>query len=418
MKVLIVGSGGREHAIAYKLSKSSIVSKIYCAPGNGGIENVAECVDIKVDDISALKEFAKENQISLTIVGPELPLVMGIVDEFEKEGLKIFGPNKKCAAFEGSKALTKEFLYKYNIPTAKYFEVDTYEDALDKLKEFTSYPVVIKADGLAAGKGVIIAKDEKMAISTLKDMMLDKVFGSAGDKVVIEEFLRGTEASILCFVDGKTIIPMESARDYKAIYDNDEGPNTGGMGTFSPNILLNSKINKNIDEEVIRPIMDGFLKENLDYKGILFIGVMIDGEKPKVLEFNVRFGDPETQSILLRLESDLAVIMLNVTDGILKEEDIVWSKDESVCVVLSSGGYPDKYENGKLIKGLDLVDENCLVFHAGTSKKDDKLYTNGGRVLGVCAKAKSIDEAREIVYKNINKIDFEGVFYRSDIARI
>lgn len=416
MKVLVVGSGGREHALVYKLKESPLVTEVFCAPGNAGIQSIAECVDIKVDDIEGLKEFAKTNEIGLTVVGPELPLVMGIVDEFEKEGLKVFGPNKQCAAFEGSKGLTKRFLEKYKIPTAKYLEVTTYEEGVKNLEKF-GYPVVVKADGLAAGKGVIICENKEMAINALKEIMIDKVFGESGNSVVIEEFLTGTELSTLCFVDGNKIIPMESARDYKPAYDNDEGLNTGGMGNYSPNKIFDDKLNAKIRTKILDPIINGFKKEELDYKGVLFIGLMVDNGEPKVLEFNVRFGDPETQAVMLRLESDLANIMLNTADGILEEEDIVWSDKPSVCVVMVSGGYPESYENGKVIKGLENVSNDVIVFHAGTKKDGDDIVTNGGRVLNICAVGDTLDEAREKVYNEVNKITFDGAYFRNDIAR-
>ena len=400
MKVLVVGSGGREHALVYKLKQSPLVTEVFCAPGNAGIANIAECVDIKVDDIDSLKEFAKTNEIGLTVIGPELPLVMGIVDEFEKEGLKVFGPNKKCAAFEGSKGLTKRFLEKYKIPTAKYLEVTTYEEGVKNLENF-GFPVVVKADGLAAGKGVIICENREMAVNALKDIMVDKVFGDSGNSVVIEEFLTGTELSTLCFVDGNKIIPMESARDYKPAYDNDEGLNTGGMGNYSPNKIFDDKLNAKVRTKILDPIIKGFKSEELDYKGVLFIGLMVENGEPKVLEFNVRFGDPETQVVMLRLESDLANIMLNTADGILEEDDIVWSEESSVCVVMVSGGYPESYENGKVISGLDKVSEDVIVFHAGTKREGEDIVTNGGRVLNICAVGETLDEAREKVYNEV-----------------
>lgn len=416
MKVLVVGSGGREHALVYKLKQSPLVTEVFCAPGNAGIANIAECVDIKVDDIDSLKEFAKTNEIGLTVIGPELPLVMGIVDEFEKEGLKVFGPNKKCAAFEGSKGLTKRFLEKYKIPTAKYLEVTTYEEGVKNLENF-GFPVVVKADGLAAGKGVIICENREMAVNALKDIMVDKVFGDSGNSVVIEEFLTGTELSTLCFVDGNKIIPMESARDYKPAYDNDEGLNTGGMGNYSPNKIFDDKLNAKVRTKILDPIIKGFKSEELDYKGVLFIGLMVENGEPKVLEFNVRFGDPETQVVMLRLESDLANIMLNTADGILEEDDIVWSDESSVCVVMVSGGYPESYENGKVISGLDKVSEDVIIFHAGTKREGEDIVTNGGRVLNICAVGETLDEAREKVYNEVNKISYDGAYFRNDIAR-
>ncbi|NLK72961.1 MAG: phosphoribosylamine--glycine ligase, partial [Clostridiales bacterium] len=345
MKVLVVGSGGREHTIIWKLSQSPKVDKIYCAPGNAGIADFAECVDISSDDIEKLCTFAKENKIELTIVGPEAPLTEGICDRFEKEGLKVFGPNKKCAQLEGSKAFTKEFLIRHEIPTARYIEFTDIEEA-KKAVGIYGYPMVIKADGLAAGKGVVIAEDEESALKALNEMMSDKIFGSAGDKVVIEEFLTGIETSILCFVDGKTIVPMVPAQDYKKIFDNDEGPNTGGMGTYSPSLIYDDVLDDKIKLQVLEPVIQGFKKDGLDFRGILFIGLMIQDGEPKVLEFNVRFGDPETQTVLTRLETDLIDIIESILEGKLEAQEIKWSDKRTVCVVMAAGGYPGEYEKG------------------------------------------------------------------------
>lgn len=325
MKILIVGGGGREHAIAWKLSKENNVEKIYCAPGNAGIAKVAQCVNISDSDIENLVKFAKENNIDLTVVGPEVPLVNGIVDEFEKEGLKIFGPNKECSTFEGSKSFSKDFMIRHNIPTAKYKEYTNLDEAISEIDSF-GYPVVIKADGLAAGKGVVIPENREDAINTLKEMMSDKKFGSAGDKVVIEEFLSGIETSILAFVDNDTIVPMVSAKDHKKVYNFEKGPNTGGMGTFSPSEIYTDELSKEISEKVLNRTLQGFKKDNLNYKGVLFIGLMITEDGPKVLEYNVRFGDPETQSVLFRLETDLHKIMEAILDNKLKDIEINYKK--------------------------------------------------------------------------------------------
>ncbi|EIS9209376.1 TPA: phosphoribosylamine--glycine ligase [Clostridioides difficile] len=416
MKILVVGGGGREHAICWKLSKEKNVEKIYCAPGNAGIANVAECVNIGDTNIEELLKFAKENEIGLTIVGPEVPLVMGIVDEFEKEGLRVFGPNKKCAQLEGSKAFSKEFMIKHNIPTAKYKEYTNLEEAISEIDSF-GYPVVIKADGLAAGKGVVIPENREDAIATLKEMMSDKKFGAAGDKIVIEEFLKGIETSILAFVDNDTIVPMASAKDHKKVNNYEQGPNTGGMGTFSPSEIYTEELANKVKETVLEKTLEGFKKDGLNFKGILFVGLMITEDGEKVLEYNVRFGDPETQSVLFRLETDLHEIMEAILDNKLKDIEINYSDDEAVCVMLTSGGYPDSYEKGKIITGLENLDDDIVVFHSGTKMLDGNLVTNGGRVIGITAKSTTVKDAAEKVYENIKKINFEGMHYRTDIGR-
>ena len=415
MKILIIGSGGREHAIAWKISNESNVKEIYCAPGNAGISDVAKCLNINETDTDSLVKFAKENKIDLTIVGPEVPLVNGIVDEFEKENLRIFGPNKKCSQLEGSKAFCKDFMIRHNIPTAKYKEYTDLEKAISEIDSF-GYPVVIKADGLAAGKGVVISENKEDAISTLKDMMEDKKFGNAGDKIVVEEFLKGIETSILAFVDNDTIVPMVSAKDHKKVFNKEMGPNTGGMGTFSPSEIYTNELSEEIMVNVLQKTLDGFKKDNLNYKGILFVGLMITNEGAKVLEYNVRFGDPETQSVLFRLESNLSEIMGSIIDNNLKNIDIKYSEEEAVCVMLTSGGYPESYEKGKIITGLDKLDDDIVVFHSGTKLVDGNLVTNGGRVIGITAKAKTVKNAAEKVYENIKRISFEGMHYRTDIG--
>lgn len=415
MKILVVGSGGREHAICYSLLKGKKVDEIYCAPGNAGISEIAQCLNIKDNDIDNLYKFAKENKVDLTIVGPEVPLVDGIVDRFEKENLKIFGPNKKCSMLEGSKAFSKEFMNKHDIPTAKYKEYVNLDEAISEIDSF-GYPVVIKADGLAAGKGVVIAKDKEEGIETLKEMMSDKKFGIAGEKIVIEEFLKGIETSILAFVDNNTIVPMESAKDHKKVYNNEEGPNTGGMGTFSPSNIYDEQLSNIVKKEVLDKTLKGFKDDNLNYKGILFIGLMITEDGPKVLEYNVRFGDPETQSVLLRLETDLIEIIEAILENRLNEIEIKYNEKNAVCVMLTSGGYPESYEKGKIITGLDKVDEDIVIFHSGTKIINNKLVTNGGRVIGISAKGNSLEEASKKVYENIEKIKFEGMHYRTDIG--
>ncbi|GAA0102737.1 phosphoribosylamine--glycine ligase [Paraclostridium bifermentans] len=415
MKILVVGSGGREHAICYSLLKGKKVNEIYCAPGNAGISEIAQCLSIKDNDIDNLYKFAKENKIDLTIVGPEVPLVDGIVDKFEKENLRIFGPNKKCSMLEGSKAFSKEFMIKHDIPTAKYKEYMDLDEAINEIDSF-GYPVVIKADGLAAGKGVVIAKDKEEGIKALREMMSDKKFGIAGEKIVIEEFLKGIETSILAFVDNNTIVPMESAKDHKKVYNNEEGPNTGGMGTFSPSNIYDEQLSYIVKKEVLDKTLKGFKDDNLNYKGILFIGLMITEDGPKVLEYNVRFGDPETQSVLLRLETDLIEIIEAILENRLNEIHIKYDEKNAVCVMLTSGGYPESYEKDKVITGLDKVDEGIVIFHSGTKIINNKLVTNGGRVIGISAKGNSLEEASKKVYENIEKIKFEGMHYRTDIG--
>ena len=415
MKVLVVGGGGREHAICWKLSNEENVEAIFCAPGNAGIESVAKCISIGDSDIDELVSFAKENKIDLTIVGPEVPLVKGIVDKFEKENLRIFGPNKNCAQLEGSKAFSKDFMIRHNIPTAKYKEYTDLDEAISEVDSF-GYPVVIKADGLAAGKGVVIPTNREEAISTLKEMMEDKKFGDAGSKIVIEEFLNGIETSILTFVDNNTIIPMVSAKDHKKVYNYEEGPNTGGMGTFSPSEIYTDELAESIKNNVLDATLEGFRKDNLNYKGILFVGLMITEDGPKVLEYNTRFGDPETQSVLFRLDTDLNKIMNAIIDNKLSEIQINYKNEEAVCVMLTSGGYPDNYEKGKIITGLENLDKDIVVFHSGTKMIDGNLVTNGGRVIGITAKATTVKDAATKVYENIKKISFEVMHYRTDIG--
>ncbi|SNS83161.1 phosphoribosylamine--glycine ligase [Anaerovirgula multivorans] len=415
MKILVVGNGGREHTIVWKLSQSPQVSEIYCAPGNPGIGEISKNIDVSSEDIEKLVDFSREMSIDMTIVGPEVPLVSGIVDAFQKSGLNIIGPAKAAAQLEGSKAFAKDFMKKYNIPAAAYNEVNSYDEAVKTLQKY-SFPVVIKADGLAAGKGVLICENQEEAEKALVDILLNRVFGTAGDKVVIEEFLEGIETSILCFVDGKTIVPMVSSQDHKRIYDGDQGPNTGGMGTYSPNYVYTEEIAKIVEKNILQPTLKGIQEENMDFKGILFIGLMITKEGPKVLEYNVRFGDPETQVVLPRLETDLMEIFNAMLQQKLSNIDIQWNKKGVVCVVLASGGYPGDYEKGKEISGLENIGDNTVVFHAGTAMKNGKLVTNGGRVLGVTAWAEDIETARKQAYENVEKINFEGKTYRRDIA--
>lgn len=415
MKVLVIGSGGREHALCWKISQSKKVSKIYCASGNGGTKGIAENVDIGVDEIDKLLNFAISNNIDLTIVGPELALALGIVDSFQERGLKIFGVNKECARLESSKSFAKSFMEKYKIPTAKSKTYIDLDEAIEGLKLF-SYPLVIKADGLCAGKGVVICNNKDEAINTLKDIMEKKLFGKEGDTVVIEEFLDGIEASLLCFVAKDKIIPMESAKDYKKIYDYDLGPNTGGVGCFSPSPLFTEELKKKIERDILRRVKYGLIKENMDFRGVLFIGLMIVKGEPKVLEFNVRFGDPETEVLLPRLDVDIVDLIEKTIDGSLQASDLKWKEEASLTVVITSEGYPSEYKKGLIIRGLENLDEEILLFHNGTKCDGDNLVTNGGRVLSITALAGNIEEARKKVYSNINKIYFDGIYYRNDIG--
>ena len=415
MKVLVIGSGGREHAIAYALHLSEKVDELHAIPGNPGIANIGTCHPGSVEDLDGILKFVEENKIDLTVIGPEVPLCMGLADVLEDAGHKVFGPRKYAATFEGSKAFSKEFMVRHNLPTARYSEVNSYEEALVALENF-SYPVVVKADGLAAGKGVVIAETEQVAKDTLKEMLVDGILDGAGSKVVLEEFLTGYECSLLCFVDGKTIVPMVYAKDHKQIYDENKGPNTGGMGTVSPNPFMPEGMDEILKKDILDPFMKGLQEENIDYRGVVFIGLMIENNKAKVLEFNVRFGDPETQSILLRLDSDLFDIMNAVATKTLDQVEVKWKKEHVACLVLASGGYPGSYEKGKVITGLDKVNDDIIVFHAGTKMADGQLVTSGGRVLNVCALGSSLEDTRQKVYEAAKVIDFEGKYYRTDIG--
>ena len=415
MKVLIIGSGGREHAIAYKLSQSKKVTEIHAIPGNPGIAELGSCHKGNVEDLEYILKFVEEYNIDLTVVGPEVPLCLGLVDLLESHGHIAFGPTKRAATLEGSKVFSKDFMKRHNIPTAISKEVDNYSDACEALSEF-SYPVVIKADGLAAGKGVVICDDEVTAKETLEDFLVNGALSGAGKSVVIEEFLVGFECSLLCFTDGKTIIPMVSAKDHKQIYDENKGPNTGGMGTISPNPFMPEGMDEVLNEEILVPFMNGLKKDNLDFRGVIFIGLMINKGHAKVLEFNVRFGDPETQVIMLRLESDLYDIMYATATKTLDQVKIEWNDKVAGCVVLASGGYPGSYEKRKLITGLDKISDDIIVFHAGTKNENNQIVTNGGRVLNVCALGNSLDEVRDKIYQEIEVINFEGKYCRKDIG--
>ncbi len=417
MKVLVVGSGGREHAIIWKLKQSPKADKIYCAPGNAGIAQIAECVPIGAMEIDKLVDFAKNNCIDFTIIGMDDPLVAGIVDAFEENGLKVFGPRKNAAIIEGSKAFSKELMKKYNIPTAKYEIFDSYDNA----KEYVinqNTPIVIKADGLALGKGVLICNTHNEALDALSEIMVDKKFGESGNKVVIEEFLTGPEVSVLSFCDGKTVVPMVSAQDHKRAYDNDEGLNTGGMGTFSPSRIYTKEINDECMNTIFQPTVDAMAKEERDFVGILYFGLMLTKDGMKVIEYNARFGDPETQVILPRLKSDMLEIMEACVDKRLDQINIEWYDNAAVCVVEASGGYPVKYDKGHEITGLEKVADrdDIIVFHAGTALKDGKFVTNGGRVLGITGIGKTLDEARKTAYAGVDVIDFKDKHFRHDIG--
>jgi phosphoribosylamine--glycine ligase len=418
MKVLIVGSGGREHAIAVSVAKSPKVDKIYCAPGNAGIAGVAECVDIKAMELEKLADFAYKEKIDLTIIGMDDPLVAGVVDVFEAKGLRVFGPARNAAIIEGSKAFSKELMKKYNIPTAAY-EVFNTPEAARKYLETCNYPIVLKADGLALGKGVLICEDKAAAMEGVKTLMEDKQFGDAGNTIVIEEFLTGREVSVLCYCDGSTIKPMTSAQDHKRAKDNDEGLNTGGMGTFSPSPFYTDDVKEFCETKVFQPTIDAMKKEGRPFKGILFVGLILTPAGPRVLEYNARFGDPEAQVVLPRMKTDIIDVMEACIDGRLDEIDLEFEDNAAVCVILASDGYPESYEKGKVITGLDAFDgkDGYYVYHSGTKFDGDNIVTNGGRVLGVTAKGATLKEARENAYKATEWISFDNKYMRHDIGK-
>ena len=417
MKVLVIGGGGREHAIVWKLAQCKSVDKIYCCPGNAGIAEIAQCIDVSQDDFQALLDFVKYEWIDLTIVGPEAPLSKGIVDLFENEGRRILGPTKAAARLESSKVFSKDLMRSHGIPTADYKVFTSYLHAEEYVR-FKRMPIVIKADGLAAGKGVFIASTIEEAMDALKQIMKDRVFGEAGDRVLIEDCLKGEEASFMAFTDGTTIVPMVSSQDHKRIFDNDQGPNTGGMGAYSPAPVITDELQGIVMEKVMRPTIRALKSEGITYKGILYAGLMIDQGKPYVLEFNCRLGDPETQPVLSRLESDLMEVAMAVTDEKLSEIKVEWKKDPAVCVVISSEGYPGKYRKGDVITGIDEANklEGVHVFHAGTAFNDRDIVTAGGRVLGVTATGSNVAEAKKRAYEAAEKIHFRGMHFRKDIA--
>ncbi len=418
MKVLVVGSGGREHAIVRSVSLSSRVDKIYCAPGNAGIAELAECVNIGVMDFDALTDFALKEKIDLTIVAPDDPLVAGAVDAFEKKGLRAFGPRANAAILEGSKAFSKDLMKKYNIPTAAYENFDNADDAL-KYLEGAKMPIVLKADGLALGKGVLICNTLEEAKEGVKSIMLDKQFGSAGNRMVIEEFMTGREVSVLSFVDGKTIRPMTSAQDHKRALDGDKGLNTGGMGTFSPSPFYTKEIDDYCMKNIYQPTVDAMAAEGREFKGVIFFGLMLTKDGPKVLEYNARFGDPEAQVVLPRMNNDIIDVMEACIDGTLDRVELDFKDNAAVCVVLASKGYPVKYEKGFEIRGLESFKgkDEYFVFHAGTRSDDGKIVTNGGRVLGVTAMGEDLKQARKNAYEATGWIDFDNKYCRSDIGK-
>jgi phosphoribosylamine--glycine ligase len=418
MNVLVVGSGGREHALVWKIAQSPKVSQVYCAPGNVGISQQATLVSIQANDLNGLLEFALGEKIDLTVVGPEDPLTRGIVDLFESKGLLIFGANKKAAEIEGSKAFAKEMMKKYLIPTASYEIFDNRNEAVEYIRK-QGAPIVIKADGLAAGKGVIACKTVEEAIRSVDQIMVEKMFGIAGNRVVVEEYLVGEEASYLAFTDGKTILPMASSQDHKAIHDGDQGPNTGGMGAYSPAPVVSDVVHERIIDKILRPVIYGMGEEGRPYRGILYAGLMIHEGHPKVLEFNARFGDPETQPVLMRMKGDIVPILEACMKGTLSRQKIEWDSGASVCVVMASRGYPGDYEKGKIIQGLKEVSqmERVFVFHAGTMLKDGQVTTNGGRVLGVTGLGEDIPRAIEKAYQAVKMISWDGVYYRTDIGQ-
>jgi len=415
MKILVVGSGGREHALVWKINQNSKVKKVYCAPGNGGISRTAECVDIEVTDLKGLAQFAKKKKIDLTVVGPELPLTLGIVDLFRKNGLPIFGPDQKAAELEGSKGFSKNLMAKYRIPTAEYQIFSDSEEAIRYIN-WKKSPLVLKADGLAAGKGVLICTTRGEAYDGVERIMKKKDFGEAGNHLVIEECLLGEEASVLAITDGDHFIVLPAAQDHKAIFEGDQGPNTGGMGAYAPAPVMNDKLLETVGEKILQPTILGMKAEGRPYRGVLYAGLMITSGGPKVLEYNCRFGDPEIQAILPLLKTDLVELMMASIDGKCGDVHPKLLGDSAVCVVMASGGYPGTYEKGKTIHGLDRVDPDILVYHAGTKRRGDELMTSGGRVLGVTAIGKDIKSAIDKVYDAVGKITFDGAYYRRDIG--
>jgi phosphoribosylamine--glycine ligase len=421
MKILVVGSGGREHALSWKIAQSSLCKKLYCARGNAGTEKIAENVPISPEDIPGLVNFAAKEMIDLTVVGPEVPLTLGIVDEFEKQGLKIFGPNKNAAELEGSKVFAKQFMERHRIPTADFEMADSVEQAKKILSSGKfSYPLVVKADGLAAGKGVILCRNQKRAEEAIDTIMVKKQFGDAGNVVLVEEFLVGKEASFIVISDGVKILPLVTTMDHKAVYDGDKGPNTGGMGAISPSPFIDQKLFDDIVNTVVFPTITRMLEEGRKFKGVLYVGLMLTDDGPKVLEYNCRFGDPETQPQMLRMKGDLVEVLLAAVEGNVLKKEMEWSSNASGCVVAASGGYPMKYEKGKVIEGLDEAASfpGIVIFHSGTAVKDGQYITNGGRVLNVCASEKTLEESMDKIYRALSRIYFEAMHWRRDIGAL
>jgi phosphoribosylamine--glycine ligase len=417
MKVLVLGSGGREHALVWKLRRSPRIKKLYCAPGNGGIAQDAECVAADLKSLDSLVQLANRLNPDVTVVGPEMPLTLGVVDEFERRGLPIFGPTRAAAQLEASKSFAKEFMQRYHIPTAKYSVCSSKTEVQEALKLFHA-PIVVKADGLAAGKGVVIAQNKDEALRTAEEMLSGKMLGEAGTRVVLEECLQGEELSFLLMSDGERVAPLVAAQDHKRVFDNDQGPNTGGMGAYSTDKIVDTQMRDWLVTHIARPVIEGMRAEGAPYKGVLYCGIMMTARGPMVLEFNCRFGDPETQPIMMRMESDLLEAIEASIQGRVSDGDFRWSPDPAVCVVMASGGYPGVFEAGKLISGIEEADriQGVKVFHAGTNKRDGLYYTSGGRVLGVTARGKGLPDAVERAYDAVMKIRFDGMHYRKDIA--
>ena len=417
MRVLVIGSGGREHALVWKIKQSPKVKEIFCAPGNAGTSEIAENIPIAADDIEGLLQFALKKEIGLTVVGPEQPLVMGIVDQFEVKGLRIFGPNANAAELEGSKAFSKDIMKKYGLPTAEY-EIFTSAESAAKYIKNKNCPLVVKADGLAAGKGVLLCQSSKEALAAVDKIMRHRDFGKAGDQIVVEEFLEGQEISVLAFSDGQTILLMDSAQDHKAVFDGDKGPNTGGMGAYSPAPIFTEIMQQKVRDKIVLPMVRAMQQEGRIYKGILYAGLMLTKTGPQILEFNARFGDPETQPLMVRMDSDIIPIFEACIDGTLGHSSINWKKESSVCVVMVAAGYPGPYQKGEIISGLKNANSipGVVLFHAGTKEHNGKVITNGGRVLGVTATGENKEGAIERAYDAVSKVDWKGIHYRKDIG--